>query len=31
MKTTGFNGYVFNFSVDSDVIPVDDILDTHNS
>ena len=31
MKRAGFNGYVFNFSFDYDVIPVDDILDTHNS
>ena len=29
MKRTGFNGYVFYFSVDFDAIAVDDILDIH--
>ena len=29
MKRTGFNGYVFDFSVDFDAIAVDDILDIH--
>ena len=29
MKKTGFNGYVYDFSVDYDVIAVDDILDIH--
>ena len=29
MKKTGLNGYVYDFSVDYDVIAVDDILDTH--
>ena len=29
MKRTGFNGYVYNFSVDYDAISVDDILDVH--
>ena len=29
MKKTGFNGYVYDFSVDYDFIPVYDILDTH--
>ena len=27
MKRTGFNGYVYDFSVDYDVIAVDDIFD----
>ena len=27
MKTTGLNGYVYDFSVDYDAIVVDDILD----
>ena len=27
MKRTGFNGYVYDFSVDYDAIAVDDILD----
>ena len=27
MKKTGFNGYVYDFSVDYDVTDVDDILD----
>ena len=29
MKKTGFNGYVYDFSVDYDSTVVDDILDTH--
>ena len=29
MKKTGFNGYVYNFSVDYDAIAVDDIKDIH--
>ena len=29
MKKTGLNGYVYGFSVDSDAIAVDDILDIH--
>ena len=29
MKRTGFNGYVYDFSVDYDTMAVDDILDTH--
>ena len=29
MKKTGFNGYVYDFSVDYDAIAVDDILDNH--
>ena len=29
MKKTGFNGYVYDFSVDYDAIAVDDILDIH--
>ena len=29
MKRTGFNGYVYNFSVNYDAIPVDDIKDIH--
>ena len=28
-KKTGLNGYVYDFSVDYDVIAVDDILDIH--
>ena len=28
-KKTGFNGYVYDFSVDYDAIDVDDILDIH--
>ena len=28
-KKTGFTGYVYDFSVDSDYIAVDDIKDTH--
>ena len=30
MKNTRFNGYVYDFSVDYDVIAVDDIKDIHN-
>ena len=30
MKNTQFNGYVYDFSVDYDVIAVDDIKDIHN-
>ena len=30
MKKNGLNGYVYDFSVDYDVIEVDDILDIHN-
>ena len=29
MKKTGFNGYVYDFSVDHDAIAVNDILDIH--
>ena len=29
IKKTGFNGYVYDFSVDFDAIAVDDILDIH--
>ena len=29
MKKTGFNGYIYDFSVDYDVIAVDDILDIY--
>ena len=29
MKKTGLNGYVYDSSVDSDAIVVDDILDIH--
>ena len=29
MKRTGFNGYIYDFSVDYDAIVVDDILDIH--
>ena len=29
MRKTGFNGYVYDFSVDYDAIAVDDILDIH--
>ena len=29
-KKTGLNGYIYDFSVDYDDIPVDDILDIHN-
>ena len=28
-KKTGFNGYIYEFSVDYDSITVDDILDIH--
>ena len=28
MKKTGFNGYVYHFSVDYDATAVDDIVDT---
>ena len=31
MKSTGFNGYVYDFSVDYDAIVVDDILDIHKN
>ena len=30
MKKTGFNGYVYDFSVDYDAIVVDDALEIHN-
>ena len=30
MKKTGFNGYIYDFSIDYDAIAVDDILDIHN-
>ena len=30
MKKTGFDGYVYHFSVDYDAIAVNDILDIHN-
>ena len=29
MKKKGFNGYVYDFSVNYDAIDVDDILDIH--
>ena len=29
IKKTGFNGYIYDFSVDYDAIAVDDILDIH--
>ena len=29
MKSTGFNGYVYDFSTNYDAIPVDDIQDIH--
>ena len=29
MKKTGFNGYVYNFSIDYDATYVDDIVDIH--
>ena len=29
MKNTGLEEYVYNFSVNSDAIAVDDILDNH--
>ena len=30
MKKTGFNGYVYDFSVDYNATDVDDIKDIHN-
>ena len=30
MRETGFDGQVYDFSVDYDAIAVDDILDIHN-
>ena len=30
MRKTGFNGHVYDFSVDYDAIVVDDILEIHN-
>ena len=30
MKKTGLNRYVYDFSVDYDATPVDDIVDTQN-
>ena len=30
MKKTGFNGHIYDFSVNYDSIDVDDILDIHN-
>ena len=30
MKKTGFNGYVYDFSIDCDATDVDDILGIHN-
>ena len=30
MKKTGLNRYAYDFSVNSDAIAVDDILDIHN-
>ena len=30
IKKTGLNGYFYDFSVDSDAIAVDDMLDIHN-
>ena len=29
MKETGFNGYIYDFTVDYDAIVVDDVLDIH--
>ena len=29
MKTSGFNGHIYDFSVDYDAVDVDDILDIH--
>ena len=29
MKKTGFNGYIYDFSLDYDSVAVDDILDIH--
>ena len=31
MKKTGFNGYVYDFSIDYDAIEVDDVLDIHKN
>ena len=31
MKKTGFNGHVYDFSVDYDAIAADDILDIHKN
>ena len=30
MKKAGFNGYIYDFSVDYDATDVDDIVDIHN-
>ena len=30
MKKTGFNGYIYDFSVDYNTTNVDDIVDIHN-
>ena len=30
MKKAGFNGYIYDFSVDCDATDVDDIVDIHN-
>ena len=30
MKRTGFNGYVYDFSVDYDATDIDDVKDIHN-
>ena len=30
MKITGYNGYVYDFTVDFDAADVDDIVDIHN-
>ena len=30
MKKTGFNGYVYDFSVDYDATDIDDMVDIHN-
>ena len=29
IKNTGFYRYVYNYSVDYDAVPIDDILDIH--
>ena len=29
-KTIGFNGYIYDFSLDYDATDVDDIVDIHN-
>ena len=29
MKKTGFNGYVYDFSIDYDAVAIDDILEIH--